>query len=143
MLLVEGSSQTPLFKDLSDYFFSESVISEVQNLWRLSFSSKHCKFNLDFKIAAKNWKKHFCLWDNCIRIGMVKLSLLRTGYLPSAANVLTSSPRFGMSIRETFSNLIDLAVINEYDKGAVMQISTVLRHVDHIACRSVLWNGTF
>ena len=29
-----------------------------------------------------------------------------------------------MSIRETFSNSIDLAMINEYDKGAVMKIGT-------------------
>ena len=32
-----------------------------------------------------------------------------------------------MSIRETFSNSIDLAVINEYGKGALMQISNGLR----------------
>ena len=31
-------------------------------------------------------------------------------------------PRFGMSIRETFSNSISLLVTNEYDKGAVMKI---------------------
>ena len=33
-----------------------------------------------------------------------------------------AAPRFGMLIRETFSDSIDLAVINEQDKGAVMQI---------------------
>ena len=38
-----------------------------------------------------------------------------------------------MSIRETFSNLIDMAAIDEYDKGAVMQISTVLEHVYLVA----------
>ena len=47
-------------------------------------------------------------------------------------------PRFCMSIRETFSNPIDLAVIIEYDKGGVMHISTVLWHVYHVACRRVL-----
>ena len=73
-----------------------------------------------------------------MRIGIVKLSLLRTGYLSSAANVLTSSPRFGMSMRETFSNSIDLAVINEYDKGAVMQLSGLVRDVYHVACRIVV-----
>ena len=39
---------------------------------------------------------------------------------------LQAVPRFGMSIRETFSNSISLPVTNEYDKGAVMKISTVL-----------------
>ena len=48
-----------------------------------------------------------------------------------------------MSIRETFSNSIYLAVIDEYDNGAVMQISTVLGHVYHVACRRVLSNGAF
>ena len=42
------------------------------------------------------------------------------------------------SIRETFPNSIDLTVINEYDKGTVMQISTVFGHIYHVACRSVL-----
>ena len=73
-----------------------------------------------------------------MRIGIVKLSLLRTGYLSSAANVLTSSPRFGMSMRETFSNSIDLAVINEYDKGDLIHISTMLTHIYDVACRRVL-----
>ena len=51
---------------------------------------------------------------------------------------LQAVPRFGMSIRETFLDLISLAVIDEYDKGVVMQITTVLWHVYHVACRMVL-----
>ena len=43
-----------------------------------------------------------------------------------------------MSITETFSNSIDLEVINEKDKGAVMGISTVLQHVYHVADQKVL-----
>ena len=42
--------------------------------------------------------------------------------------------RFGMSIRDPFSNSIDLVVINEYDKSAVMQISAELGHVYHVTC---------
>ena len=48
-----------------------------------------------------------------------------------------------MSIRETFSNSIDLAVINEYDKDAAIQISTVLLHVYHVACGRVLSKRAF
>ena len=48
-----------------------------------------------------------------------------------------------MSIRETFSNSIDLALINESDRGAVMQISTMLGHVYHIAYGSIMGSGTF
>ena len=52
-------------------------------------------------------------------------------------------PRFGMSIKQTFSNSVNLAVINESDKGALMQISTMLENVYHVGCRRVLRNGTF
>ena len=48
-----------------------------------------------------------------------------------------------MSIRETFSNSIDLAVSNEYDKGAGTQISKVLRNFYHAGFRRVLSIGTF
>ena len=48
-----------------------------------------------------------------------------------------------MSIRGTFSNSIDFAVMNEYDKGDVMQIPTVFGHVYGVACRRVVANGTF
>ena len=44
-------------------------------------------------------------------------------------------PRFGMSIREIFSNWNNLAVINEHDRGDVMEIWTVLGHVYHVACK--------
>ena len=89
-------SKHPLKRDFLDIYlttFSESVTSKIQNLWVSSFYSKFIKFNLAFKNGAKSWEKVFCLWDNCIWIGIVKLSLLRTGYFSSAANVLTSSPK--------------------------------------------------
>ena len=73
--------------------FSESVISEIQNLWRSSFFSKYLKFHLDFKNVGKTCEKTFCFWENCIWIGMIKFSLLRTGYFSLAGNVLTSSPK--------------------------------------------------
>ena len=48
-----------------------------------------------------------------------------------------------MSITETFSKSINMVVINEFDKCAVMQISTVLGQVYHVACQRVLSNGAF
>ena len=48
-----------------------------------------------------------------------------------------------MSKTDTFSNSTDLAVINEYDKDNVMQISKVVRHVYHAAFRTALPNGAF
>ena len=47
-----------------------------------------------------------------------------------------------MPKKETLYDSIDLAVINEYDKGTLMQILTALLHVYHVACRKVLCNGT-
>ena len=64
----------------------------MQKLWGSSFFPKYSKFNVDSKKAERNWEKFSCFWDNCIWIGIVKLSLLRTRYLSSAGNVLTSSP---------------------------------------------------
>ena len=72
--------------------FPESVIPEIQNIWGSSFFWKYWKFNVHFKNAVKN-REIFFFWDNCIWIGIVKLSLLRTGYILLAANVLTSSPK--------------------------------------------------
>ena len=88
--------KVPLQRNLLDIYhatFSESVISKMKNLSGSAFAPKCLKFKLDFKNARKNWEKVFCFWDNWIWIGIVKLSLLRTGYFSSAANMLTSSPK--------------------------------------------------
>ena len=71
----------------------ESVISEIQKLFESFFFFKYSKFNLDLKNAAKSWQKLFCFSDNCIWIGIVKMSLFRTGYFSSVANVLTRYPQ--------------------------------------------------
>ena len=92
MLLLEGSSETWLFRHLSDYVFRVCNFEKTKSM-RVIFFSRYSKFKLDFKHVARNWEKLFCFWDNCIWIGIVKLSVLRTGYFSSAANVLTSSPK--------------------------------------------------
>ena len=124
-------------------FESSSVISKIQKLWGSSLFSQHSKFKQDFENAAKKREKVFTLWDYCIWIGITKFSLLRTGYLSSGANVLTSSQRFYILIRETFFHSIDFAVINEYDKGTVMQISTVLWHGYYVACSNRTFSKFF
>ena len=48
-----------------------------------------------------------------------------------------------MSIKQTFPNTISLPVTNEYDKGAVMHISSVFGHLYINVCWRILWNGTF
>ena len=71
--------------------FPECVISEINQLWGSSFFWKCSKFKVDFENLRKNPEKAFCFWDNCVRIGCVKLSLLRKEYLSSAVNVLKKS----------------------------------------------------
>ena len=71
--------------------FPECLISEINQLWGSSFFWKNSKFKVDFENATKNSEKAFCFWDNCVRIGCVKLSLLRKEYLSSAVNVLKKS----------------------------------------------------
>ena len=71
--------------------FPECLISEINQLWGSSFFWKCSKFKVDFENATKNREKAFCFWDNCVRIGCVKLSLLRKEYLSSAVNVLKKS----------------------------------------------------
>ena len=75
MLILEGLSETTLFRLLSDRVLGNR------------------KFFIDSKNSVKNWGKVSCLWDNGIWIGIVKFSLATTGYFSSAANVLTSCPQ--------------------------------------------------
>ena len=81
------------FLDIYLTMFSESVISDRQKLWGSSFFRKGSKIQIDFKNSARSWEQLFRFSDNCIWIGIVKLSLLRTGYFPLVVNVLKSSPK--------------------------------------------------
>ena len=87
MLLVKGLLKRD-FLGIYLNTFLESVILEIQPLWASSFFSKRSKFEMHFKNTAKNSEKVFCFWDNSIWISIVKLSLWRTRYFWSAANVL-------------------------------------------------------
>ena len=89
MLLLEGSSETGIFRHLSDYVFAVRNFENTISM-KVIFFFKISKFNLDFGNGAGNSEKVFSFWDNCIWIGIVKLSLLRAGYFSLVANVLTS-----------------------------------------------------
>ena len=142
MLLVEGASETWLFRHLCDYGFRVRNFRNTQAM-RVIFFSKRSKFHIDFNDVAKSLETFFCCWDHCIWIGIVKFSLWRTRYFSWTANVLTSSPKIlHINKRDSFTSIY-LAGVNEYDNGAVMHISTVLGHIDHVACQRVLWKKTF
>ena len=104
ILLVEASSATRLFRHLSDYVFGVYNFENTKAM-RVFLFPKRSKFQLDFKKAAKMRVKVFSFWDNCIWIGIVKFSLLRTGYFSSAASVLTSSPKIFNVYKSNFFQL--------------------------------------
>ena len=102
MLLFEGSSETGLFRHLSNHIFRVRNFRNTKAI-RAIFFTDFFQFNLYFKNEAQNWENLFCFWDNCIWTGIGKLSLVRTGYLSSAANVLTNSTKiFNVHKRDLF-----------------------------------------
>ena len=93
ILIFEATSQTGLFRHLSDYLFwvrnfgnkkAVRVMIFFQNVQNLIYISK---------IQQRIQKELFIFWDNSIWISIVKFSLLRAGYFSSVANVLTNSPK--------------------------------------------------
>ena len=88
MLLFEGSSKMGFFRHLSNHVFRVRSFGNIKAMRGISVS-KRSKFKLDFKNGAKSWENVFSFSDNCIWIGIVILSLLRTGYFWLAANLLT------------------------------------------------------
>ena len=93
MLLVEMSSETSLFRHLSNHVFrspyfrkyisyeGQLFFHNVQNLMYIS------------KTRKKIDEKVFCFLDNWVCISCDKLSLLRRGYLSSTVDILTDSPK--------------------------------------------------
>ena len=53
-------------------------------------------------MQQKIQKTFFYFWDNWIWIGTVILTLLRTGYFSSVANVLTNSPKIWHANKSDF-----------------------------------------
>ena len=67
------------------------------------------------------------------------MSLWRREFLSLAANVLTNSPKILQITKRDFFNSISFTVINKYDRGAAVQMSTVFGTVYHVACQKVFW----
>ena len=96
MLLVEGSSETGLFRHLSNLVFqSLYVSSEIRQLWWSSFFLEMFKTECKFIKFKKNLRNFLRFWDNCVWKCYYKKSLLRREYLLSAVDGLSNS-------RETF-----------------------------------------
>ena len=92
ILLLEASSETVLFRHLSDYIFRVRNFENTKSM-RVIFLLKIFKCEPRFQSYCKNLRKFFFFRHNCIWIRIVKLSLLRTGYFLLVANVLTRYPQ--------------------------------------------------
>ena len=98
-----------VFSSVNFYTFINDVCG-VRNLGntksiRVIFFVKMFKTYFRFRKCRIKFRKSFCFWYNCISIGIVKFSLLRTGYLPLAANVLTRSPKIWHVTKRDFFQL--------------------------------------
>ena len=145
MLLVEESSETGLFRHLPNHDFWSHKFKNTSAM-RIIFFLTLFKIESHLAKCKKESEKVLFFWDNCIWRCSNKLSLLRRQYLSSIVKGLTNSRNvFHMSQRDFFyQNCLHRDQwINEYDKGPVVQISTVLRPVYHVTCQRVLWNWTF
>ena len=104
MLIVEWFSETGLFRHLPNYVFSVRNFGNAKSIG-IIFSFQIFKISSRFQKWRKKRELFLCFWDNCIWIGIVELSLFRTEYLPSTANVLTSSPKIWYVNKRDFFHL--------------------------------------
>ena len=142
MLLVEASSETGLFRHLSNHVFRVRNFGNTKAV-RIIFCSKMFKIESRFQKCSQKLREIFCFWDNSIWIGIVKLSLLGTGKFSSASNVLTSSPKIFHVNKRDFFQLNWPCSDQEHDKRDLKKIWIGLGDVYHVASRRILWNGTF
>ena len=104
LLLFEGSSETRLFRQLSNHVFCSSKFSKyISYEGHLFF--KMFKFSSRFLKCRKKCGKFFCFLDKFIWIGSVKLTVFRTEFLSSVMNVLTNSPKVLLISKRDFSKL--------------------------------------
>ena len=85
--------------------FPQSVISEIHWVWPPSFFSKCLKYYVYFTNGTKNSDKVVRFPHNWFWTGSTKFSQSWTGYLPSAVNVLTNTPKISRNTRGDFSQI--------------------------------------
>ena len=91
MLLVQGLSERGFFRHFSDHVFGVCNFGNTKSV-RVTFFLKMFKTSSRFR-KCSNIEKCFCFRNNCISIGIVQLSLLRTVYFSSTSNVFASRPK--------------------------------------------------
>ena len=136
----------PLKRERLDIYLSTSLVVDNflnTSAMRVIFFWKCSKFSADSKNAEENSEKMFCFWDKCIWLVCIHLSLLIREYLSEAVTVLRKGLKNFHVSKSDFSNSITFTVNTQDDKGALMMTESVFCEVYHVACREVLWNGSF
>ena len=104
MLTVEESSETEVFRHLSNHIFRSPYFGKYRSyerhlLWKMF------KIWCGFQKWSRKFRNIFSFLDNFIWIGCVKFSLLPREYLSSAVNVLTQSHKISGVTKRNFSQL--------------------------------------
>ena len=90
------------------------------------------------KMMKKIRKKSFVFEINSSELCVIQLPLLIREYLSSAVNVLKKRLKNFHVSKSDFCNSITFTVITQDDKGALINIESVLRPTYHVACQRVL-----
>ena len=106
----------------------EPFFWEIHYLWGSSFIGICLKFNINFSNARRKIQKFFFVFDiiACHRLSMCYTVL-----------------GFCVSLTETSSNATTSTVINNYCKGAALQIAKFCLPICRVVCLMVLWKRVF
>ena len=85
----------------------------------------------------------FCIGDKSFWIVCIQWSLLIREYLSYAVKVLKKRLKNFHVSKSDFCNSIIFILITQDDKGALINIESVLRPAYHVACQGILSNGRF
>ena len=107
MLLVDGSSETGLFRHLSNHVFRIPLVQKSIGYQGHLFSQNVQNWIEISKMRQKIGKS---FWDNCIWRFCIKLSLLRREYLSLTVNVLRNSAKILHLIKGDFFQLNSLHI---------------------------------
>ena len=101
--------------------FSESGLTKIFTVYNFGntfamtiiFSSECLKVDWYSRNGTENWVKRFRFSYNCIWIGSCKFSQYWTRYLPSAVNVVRSTPKISFNTRE---DIFEINFPENYEK---------------------------
>ena len=105
MLTARGCSGTALFREWSNQILTVCNFGNTLAITIIFFLKMFLKVYVDCINVTKNRENFFCFYNNCIIIRNCKFPQSWKGYLSSAVNVLTNTPK-----------------ISKFNKGDIFQL---------------------